>query len=120
MDFPISPLDLLGNRMLIAITAIIHVLINHPPAVGAYPLITLLEWRGLRKGEPAWDKLAYRIVFIVFIITTTAGALTGVGIWLTTSLVAPFAIGSMLRVFFWGWFTEWLVFISAVGLIMAY
>ena len=95
MDFPIFHLDLLGNRMLIAITAIIHVLINHPLAVGAYPLITLLEWWGLRKGEPAWDKLAYRIVFIVFIITTTVGALTGVGIWLTTSLVAPFAIGSL-------------------------
>ena len=120
MDFPIFHLDLLGNRMLIAITAIIHVLINHPLAVGAYPLITLLEWWGLRKGEPAWDKLAYRIVFIVFIITTTVGALTGVGIWLTTSLVAPFAIGSLLRVFFWGWFVEWLVFISEVGLIMAY
>ena len=120
MDFPIFHLDFLGDRMLIAITAIIHVLINHPLAVGAYPLITLMEWWGLRKGEKAWDDLAHRVVFIVFIITTTVGALTGVGIWLTTSLVAPFAIGSLLRVFFWGWFAEWLVFISEVGLIMAY
>lgn len=120
MDFPIFHLDWLGNRMLIAITAITHVLINHPLAVGAYPLITLMEWWGYRKGEPAWDKLAHRVVFIAFVITTTVGALTGVGIWLTTSLVAPFAIGSLLRVFFWGWFTEWLVFISEVVLIMAY
>ena len=120
MDFPLFHLDLLGNRMLIAITAIIHVLVNHPLAVGAYPLITLLEWVGHRRGEKAWDELAHRIVFIVFIITTTVGALTGVGIWLTTSLVAPFAIGSLLRVFFWAWFTEWLVFISEVVLIMAY
>lgn len=120
MDFPIFHLDWLGNRMLIAITAIIHVLINHPLAVGAYPLITLLEYVGYRRGDKAWDDLAHRVVFIVFILTTTLGALTGVGIWLTTSLVAPFAIGSLLRVFFWGWFTEWLVFISEVVLIMAY
>ncbi len=120
MDFPIFHLDWMGNRMLVALTAIVHVLINHPVAVGAYPLIVLLEWTGLVRQEKAWDELARRIVFIVFIITTTLGALTGVGIWLTTSLVAPFAIGSLLRVFFWAWFTEWLVFISEVVLIMAY
>jgi mono/diheme cytochrome c family protein len=120
MDFPIFHLYFLGNRMLIAITAIIHVLINHPVAVGAYPLIALMEWRGIKTGEQAWDDLARRVVFIAFIITTTLGAITGVGIWLTTSLVAPFAIGSLLRVFFWGWFVEWLVFITEVGLIMAY
>lgn len=120
MDFPIFHLEFLGNRMLVAITAITHVLINHPLAVGAYPLILLMEWLGHRRGEPAWDDLARRLVFIAFVITTTLGALTGVGIWLTTSLVAPFAIGSLLRVFFWAWFTEWLVFISEVILIMAY
>jgi mono/diheme cytochrome c family protein len=120
MDFPIFHLPILGNRMLIAMTAIIHVLINHPLAVGAYPLITLLEAVGLWRGEPSWDRLARKIVFVVFIITTSVGAVTGVGIWLTTSLVEPFAIGSLLRVFFWAWFTEWLVFISEVVLIMAY
>lgn len=120
MDFPIFYLDLMGNRLLVAITAIIHVVINHPLAVGAYPLILLLEWVGYRRGEKAWDDLAYRIVFIAFIVTTTIGALSGVGIWLSTSLVAPFAIGSLLRVFFWAWFVEWGVFISEVVLIMAY
>jgi cytochrome c553 len=120
MDFPIFHLDGMGNRMLIAIVAITHVLINHPLAVGAYPIIALLEWKGRRSGDQRWDTLAYRIVFVAFIITTTVGALSGVGIWLYTSLVSPFAIGSLLRVFFWGWFAEWLVFITEVILIMAY
>jgi mono/diheme cytochrome c family protein len=120
MDFPIFHLDFLGDRMLVALTAIIHVLINHPLAVGAYPLITLLEWQGVRTQEKAWDELARRVVFIAFIITTSVGALTGVGIWLTTSLVAPFGIGSLLRVFFWAWFTEWVVFVLEVVLILAY
>ncbi len=120
MDFPIFHLDWLGNRMLIAITAIIHVLINHPLAVGAYPLLTLFEWWGQRSNDREWDQLTRRIVFVVFLITTSVGALTGVGIWLTTSVVAPFAIGSLLRVFFWQWFTEWLVFVAEVILIMIY
>lgn len=120
MDFPVFHVEWVGNRLLVAVTAIVHVLINHPVAVGAYPLVTLLEWWGHRRQEPAWDALAYRIVFIIFIITTTVGALSGVGIWLATSIVAPFAIGSLLRIFFWGWFAEWCVFISEVVLIMAY
>ena len=79
-----------------------------------------MEWWGVRNNDRDWDRLVQRIVFVVFLITTSLGAMTGVGIWLTTSVVAPFAIGSLLRVFFWQWFTEWLVFVAEVILIMAY
>jgi len=120
MDFPIFHLDYLGNRHLIAIIATLHVLINHALAVGAAPLITLLEWKGLRSGDQRWDHLAYKILFVCFIVTTSVGALTGVGIWFSTSLVNPQAIGSLIRVFFWAWFTEWIVFVSEVVLIVAY
>ncbi|PQO26392.1 cytochrome [Blastopirellula marina] len=120
MDFPMFHLDGMGNRMLIALIAIVHVAINHPLAVGIYPLLTLLEWLGVRTGDHKWDQLAKRMTFVVFVITTSLGALTGVGIWLSTSLVSPFAIGSLLRVFFWAWFAEWLVFITEVVLILAY
>jgi mono/diheme cytochrome c family protein len=43
-----------------------------------------------------------------------------VGIWLSASLVNPYAIGSLLRVFFWAWFAEWVVFIIEVVLIIIY
>jgi len=120
MDFPPFVLDQMGTRLLIGIIAGLHVLINHPLAVRIYPLICVLEFIGIRKNWPELDALAHKITFVVFLITTTVGALTGVGIWLATSLAAPFAIGSLLRVFFWGWFAEWLVFISEVVLIMIY
>jgi mono/diheme cytochrome c family protein len=120
MDFPIFFVDLIGNRLIIAIVASLHVFINHPLAVGAYPLVVLLEWWGYRTKNPDWDRLAYKITFTLFIITTSIGAMTGVGIWFTTALIAPFGIGSLLRVFFWGWFIEWLIFISEVVLIMIY
>lgn len=113
-------LDFFGNRLLIAVVASLHVFINHPLAVGAYPLVVLLEWYGRKTGNLEWDELARRVTFVLFIITTSVGALTGVGIWLTTALIAPFGIGSLLRVFFWAWFFEWLIFISEVILIMIY
>lgn len=119
MDFPPYFLDhVAGGRLIIGIIASIHVLINHPLAVGAYPLLAYMEWWAHKHRRPDIDELARRITFVVFIVTTTVGAMTGVGIWVSTSLFAPFGIGSLLRVFFFGWFLEWLVFISEVVLIM--
>lgn len=120
MDFPLFHLDGMGDRMLIAIVAVVHVIVNHPMAVGIYPLITLLEYVGFKRDDRRYDQLAKKMTFVVFILTTTVGALTGVGIWLSTTLVAPFAIGSLLRVFFWGWFGEWLIFVAEVGLVLIY
>lgn len=120
MDFPLFHLDWAGNRILIAGIAVLHVLVNHSMAVGGMPLVALMQWWGYRTGEPKWDRLAYRILGFCFIVTTTVGALTGVGIWLSASLVNPHAIGSLIRVFFWAWFTEWLVFVAEVCLILAY
>ncbi|TLD69173.1 cytochrome c [Phragmitibacter flavus] len=119
MDFPPYFIDhIAGGRLIIGVIACIHVLINHPLAVGAYPILTWMEWWAHKNNRPDIDQLAYKVTFVVFIVTTTVGALTGVGIWVSTSVFAPFAIGSLLRVFFWGWFAEWLVFITEVSLIM--
>ena len=120
MDFPVFHLDTLNNRVLIAVIAIVHVVINHGMAVGGIPLVSYLEHRGLREPELGWDRAAWRLLKLFFIITTTVGALTGVGIWLSAGLVNPMAIGSLIRVFFWTWFVEWLVFVTEVVLILAY
>ena len=125
MDFPIFHLDFLGNRWLIAMIAITHVFISHGMAVGFTPLVTLLEYKGYlsRKNsqlQQSWDKLAYRFLFVAFIVTTTLGALTGVGIWFSTALVSPDSIGSLIRVFYFAWFLEWFVFAAEVILIVIY
>jgi len=120
LDFPIFQADFFGNRLLIAIIAIVHVIINHSFAVGMMPLLAFMEWWAHRTGREDWDKLLYRILAVAFIVTTSLGALTGVGIWLSTSVVNPAAIGSLLRVFYWAWFTEWVVFVCEVVLILFY
>lgn len=126
MDFPMFHLDWLNNRMLIAIIAILHVIINHGLAVGFMPFVTWLEQRGVsRSGKDQitdleWDNMVYKIMKVAFIITTTVGAMTGVGIWFSVALVSPASIGSLIRVFYWAWFTEWIVFVTEVILIMVY
>lgn len=120
MDFPIFHLDFMGNRLLIAIIAILHVLINHSLAVGLAPLVTYLEYLGWKNKSHEMDHFASRVMFFGFVITTSLGAMTGVGIWLSASLVSPASIGSLIRVFFWAWFTEWLVFVTEVVLILIY
>ncbi|MBD3404471.1 cytochrome c [candidate division GN15 bacterium] len=120
MDFPLYFLDGIGNRLMFAIIAITHVLINHPLAIGAYPLVVALEFWGWRKGRADIDELARKVTFVLFLVTTTLGALTGVGIWLGAALIAPFGIGALLRIFFWAWFIEWFVFIAEVVLVLIY
>lgn len=120
MDFPIFHLDFMGNRILIAIIAILHVVINHSLAVGLIPYVTYLEYVGYKNNSKDWDELARKVMFFAFVITTSLGAMTGVGIWLSASLVSPASIGSLIRVFFSAWFVEWIVFVTEVILILIY
>ena len=120
MDFPIFHLDYFGNRLFVAVVAILHVFITHGLAVGLMPIVAWLEWKGTKDPSRPWDELAYKILKIAFIITTTVGALTCVGIWFAASLSNPYSIGSLIRVFFWAWFIEWIVFITEVCLILLY
>lgn len=120
MLFPVFHLDVLNNRILIATVAILHVVINHGMAVGGIPLVVLLERKGIRDNDPFWTDLARRLMTVFFIVTTTLGALSGVAIWTSTTLVNPAAIGSLLRIFYWTWAVEWGVFITEVALILGY
>ena len=126
LDFPLFHLDFLGDRLLIATIAILHVIINHALAVGFIPLVTLFEFRGYKESKKnpeegkKWDELAYKFMFFSFILTTSVGALTGVGIWFSAALISPNGIGSLIRVFFDAWFTEWIVFVLEVVFVMIY
>lgn len=126
MDFPMFHLDWLNDRFLIALIAILHVCINHGLAVGFIPYITRIEQQGVMNSpgnqitNPEWDAMAYKMMKVAFIITTTLGAMTGVGIWLSVSVVSPSSIASLIRVFYWAWFIEWLVFVTEVVLILIY
>jgi cytochrome bd-type quinol oxidase subunit 1 len=120
MEFLLFQVPYLGNGMTIGIVAVLHVLISHGLAIGAVTLAVLCEYRGMRDDDPAWEDFSRGLLKAVILIVTGVGATTGVGIWFTTSALSPRGIGSLIRVFFWPWFLEWLFFVAEVVLLLIY
>lgn len=120
MDFPVVEFPWLGNGTVIAIIAIIHVIVSHGVAIGATTLMVSMEYSGIKHQNEGLVSLARKFSKWVLIITTTVGAITGVGIWFSTTVIQPDSIGSLLRIFFWAWFAEWIVFITEVVLLLVY
>ena len=110
----------LGQGMSIALVAVVHVLISHGFAIGLLTLIVLMEHLALRRGDGELEDLAKHLLKPAVIIITAVGAVTGAGIWFTVSVLAPQGIGSMLRVFFWPWFIEWIAFTLEVLVLLPY
>ncbi|WP_054950626.1 c-type cytochrome [Numidum massiliense] len=120
MNFPVVEFPWLGNGTVIAIVAIIHVIISHGVAIGATTLMVSLEYVGIKKNNDGLLAVARKFSKWILILTTTVGAVTGVGIWFTTTVIQPDSIGSLLRIFFWAWFVEWIVFVTEVVLLIIY
>ena len=110
----------LGNGMTIAADAIPHVIISHGMAIGAIAFIVLCEYLGFRRRSQSWEDFARDFLKFTAIVITGVGAVTGVGVWLITSALSPRGIGSLLRIFFWPWFIEWMAFTAEVIVLIAY
>lgn len=95
MDFPVVEFPWLGNGTVIAIIAIIHVIISHGVAIGATTLMVSMEYTGIKNQNEGLISLARKFSKWVLIITTTVGAITGVGIWFSTTVIQPDSIGSL-------------------------
>jgi len=120
MNFPAVMFPLLGDRMVIAIIGIVHVMVSHGMAVGGSFFIVLLDLKSIRENNKTLNEAAYHMARWFFILTTAVGALTGVGIWFSTQIFSPVGIGSLLRLFFWVWFIEWGVFVAELTLVAIY
>ena len=120
MIFPILHIPGLGDGMTIALDAILHVFISHGLAIGLASMLVLfqtLTWLG--KGA-FWAQISRSLLGPVVVITTSIGAVTGVGIWFITGALAPEGIGSLIHLFFWPWFIEWGAFTTEVVLLLIY
>ena len=118
-DFPIFDMPMFGHRFIFAFDAIVHVFISHGAAVGGSIVLVLAQRLAIKNNDQKFDDLAYKVLFTLFILATAVGALTGIGIWIHANIINPAAIGALLRVFFWKWFVEWIVFnVEMVFLLM--
>ncbi len=120
MEFPIFQVPYLGNGMIIALNAVLHIIIAQGITTGVITMIALAEYIGFKKSSEHWENFAKRLLKPTVIIVTGLGSTTGVGIWFITSALSPKGIGLMLRIFFWPWFIEWMVFAVEVIVILLY
>ncbi|MCK4837697.1 MAG: cytochrome ubiquinol oxidase subunit I, partial [Desulfobulbaceae bacterium] len=119
MNYPIWQLEFAGGGLLIAIIALIHVYITHF-AIGGGLFLVITERKGLR--ENSQEILAYvqKHTRFFLLLTMVLGALTGVGIWFTISLLNPAAVSKLVHVFVFAWAVEWVFFLTEIVSLFLY
>jgi len=118
MNFPIWDLSF-GLPLLIAFVSIPHVMVAHF-AIGGGLFLAIYEGRARRTNDTALLNYTRSHSRFFMLITLVFGALTGVGIWFTISLVSPAATSALIHTFVWFWATEWVMFFVEIAASLVY
>jgi len=117
MNYPIWGLQ--SSGLIVAIVSVVHVFVSHF-AVGGGLFLVLTEHKARRERDaPLLDYVKYHSRFFI-LLTLVFGAITGVGIWFSISLVHPAATSSLITTFVWGWAIEWTFFLAEIAAAMVY
>jgi len=119
MNYPVWQLGFLGGGFLIAVIAIIHVYIAQF-AVGGGLFLVLTEHLARRNNDPGILEYVRKHTKFFLLLTMVAGALTGVGIWFTISLLSPSATSVLIHTFVFAWGTEWTFFVMEIVSLFIY
>mgnify|MGYP005837448381 CR=1 FL=1 len=114
MHYPLFEVPRLGGGMLIAIVAIFHVFVAHF-AVGAGLFLAVGETVARRRGDNLLLRFLRDTIGALVLFSFVAGAVTGVGIWVTIGLVSPAATSALIHNFVWGWAIEWVFFFVEIA-----
>ena len=119
MNYPVWERTLAGGGLIIAVIAVVHVYVAHF-AVGGGFFLVITEWMGYRKKRP--DVVAYIKTHTLFflLLTMVFGAITGVGIWFTISLLSPGVTSILIHEFVFAWATEWVFFTGEIVALLLY
>ncbi|MGB7590518.1 MAG: cytochrome ubiquinol oxidase subunit I [Terriglobia bacterium] len=105
--------------MVIGIIAILHVFVSHF-AVGGGLFLPLTERKAYRENNPALLEYVKSHSKFFVLVVLVFGAVSGVGIWWSISLVNPEATATLIHVFVWGWAIEWVFFIVEIAAAFIY
>ncbi|HML56098.1 MAG TPA: cytochrome ubiquinol oxidase subunit I [Solidesulfovibrio magneticus] len=119
MDFPVWQLGAFGGGFWIILIAVLHVYVAHF-AVGGGLFLVLTEAMARRTGSRPLLTYLHRHTRFFLLLTMVFGGLSGVGIWLTISLLSPQATLILVRSFTWGWAAEWAFFAGEIGALLIY
>ncbi len=114
MHYPLFEVPVLGGGMLIAIIAIFHVFVAHF-AVGAGIFLAVGETVARRRKDGLLLRFLRDTISVLVLVSFVAGAVTGVGIWVTIGLVSPAATSALIHNFVWGWAIEWVFFFVEIA-----
>jgi len=89
-------------------------------AIGAGMLMCYFQWLAMTGRTPVARRFLDSYFKFLVLISFVTGALTGVGMWLTTIQISPRTIGLMVDEFHWLWATEWTFFCLEVAAGYAY
>ena len=117
MNYPVWELQ--SSGLLIAIVAILHVFVSHF-AVGGGLFLVLTERKARREQDAALLGYVEKHSRFFALLTLVFGAISGVGIWFTITLVHPAATSSLINTFVWGWAIEWTFFLTEVAAAIIY
>ena len=109
----------LGGGFLIAVIAIIHVYVAQF-AVGGGLFLVLTEHLGRSRNDQGIIDFVKKHTKFFLLLTMVFGALTGVGIWFTISLLSPSATSVLIHTFLFGWGTEWVFFVTEIVSLFIY
>ena len=113
MNYPVWELGFAGGGLLIALMAIIHVYIAQF-AVGGGLFLVVTEMKGLRENNRTIIDYVRKHTRFFVLMTMVLGALTGVGIWFTISVLNPSATSALIHLFVFAWAVEWLFFLTEI------
>jgi len=119
MNYPVWDISFFGGGSLVALIATIHVFVAHF-AVGGGLFLVLTEMLGHRRGDPRILAYVQGHTKFFLLLTMVFGALTGVGIWLTISVLNPAATSILIHNFVFAWATEWVFFIVEIVSLLIY
>jgi len=117
MNYPVWYIPSIGGAILIAIIAIVHVIVSHF-AVGGGLWLVLTEQKAHREKKPYILEFVKHHTLFFMLLTMVFGAMTGVGIWITISLISPDATSVLVHSFLFAWAIEWVFF--AIEIVTAF
>jgi len=113
MNYPVWFIPSIGGALVIAAVAILHVVVAHF-AVGGGLWLVLTEKKAYReKKDFILDYVKKHALFFI-LLTMVLGSMTGVGIWLTISLISPDATSLLIHNFVFAWAIEWVFFLVEI------
>ena len=110
----------LHSTMFVAIIASFHVIASHL-TVGAAWFNFYVERRAVREQRPELYEYLRKSALGLLVFSYVWGAMTGVGIWQSTTAGNPRGISTLIHNFVLFWGSEWYMFlIDVVGIIVYY